>query len=133
MSAAAIIEAYKQQCLNDAEWMAPHYLTCLKHIAILRGGTDYDTIDQFVQAAYADGKYATEDVDCAFSYFGIDSRGTHITDDQILEIFYTYLGSPSQETIARRELWRLGDFRQSERLKAAAEDRMLSQLFWFQI
>jgi ubiquitin carboxyl-terminal hydrolase 25/28 len=127
MSTPAIIEAYKRQVAEGATWMAPYYLSSLKKIAILRGGIDYNTIDRFVQEEYGDGKYATEDVVCSYSYFGLNFDDLGITDEHILESFYSHRGSAGQETEARRELWRIGDFRQSERIKAAAEECMLSQ------
>lgn len=126
MSTPAIIEAYKRQVAEDATWMGPYYLSSLKRIAILRGGIDYDTIDRFVRGEYADGKYATEDVECSFSYFGLPFEDPGITDEHILGTFYSHRGSAGQETEARRELWRIGDFRQSERIKAAAEECILS-------
>jgi ubiquitin carboxyl-terminal hydrolase 25/28 len=128
MSTAAIIEAYKQQISEDASWMAPRYLTCLKQIAILRGGTDRDTIEKVVQAAYAEGKYADEDVAYAYSFFGFNNAfDSSITDEEVLERFYNSLNSSKDETQARQELWRIGDSRDSMRLKAAADDCMLFQ------
>lgn len=127
MAASLIVEAYKQQVVVDDPAMAPYYLTCLKRIAILRRGRDDDIIESAIRDAYADGQFALEDVDEAYKFFGIAPDDFNITDDHILQRFYSYLGSSRQETQARQELWRIGKTRNSEHLLAASEDRMSSR------
>ncbi|KAJ5334160.1 hypothetical protein MYU51_004635 [Penicillium brevicompactum] len=124
MSAGSIVEAYKQQTAVDVPDMAPHYLTCLKQIAILRRGKDDHIIEEAIRDAYAIGQFSSEDVDEAYKFFDIDPYGHGITNTHILERFYSYLGSSRQETQARQELWRIGKSRNSERLLAASEDRV---------
>lgn len=126
MSATAIVEAYKYQTNMDAAWMGPHYLSCLKQVAILRKGFDVYIIEKAIQEAYADGKYATEDIEFAFQKFGLDPHDHSVTDDKILKHFFDYISLNWQEAGARRDLWRIGDSRQSERIMSTADDRMLS-------
>lgn len=122
MSSATIVEAYNQQVSVDPA-RAPFYLKCLKSIGTLRGGQDWDIIDQAVQVAYSEGKYTDDDVVEAYKYFGLWRDDPNLTDDSIIGKFYAFLSSTNQETEARQQLWRIGHSRQSERIKSASEDR----------
>jgi ubiquitin carboxyl-terminal hydrolase 25/28 len=122
MSSSSIIEAYHQQVsINPAR--APHYLQCLKTISGLRGGPDREEIEQAVMVAYSEGRYTPEDVIHAYKYFGLDPHDPHVTEETIIGKFYAFLGSTTQETETRTQLWRIGDWRRNERIKSAAEDR----------
>ncbi|KAI2826377.1 hypothetical protein CBS147343_605 [Aspergillus niger] len=123
MSAQLIIEAFNRQVAVDPGRM-PTYLKCLKAIGSLRGGYEADAIDQAVQVAYADGKYTDDDVINAYKYFGLTHDDPRLTEDSIIGTFHAYLSSTTQETDSRRELWKIGDSRRSERIKSAAEDRV---------
>ncbi|KAE8147194.1 hypothetical protein BDV25DRAFT_160868 [Aspergillus avenaceus] len=125
MSASSVIEAFNRQVSVDPA-RSPMYLQCLKSIGSLRVGEDSALIDQAVQVAYAEGKYTHEDVIQAYKYFGLGHDDQQLTEDSIIGKFYAYLGATTaaQETESRRQLWRIGDSRRSERIKAAAEERV---------
>ncbi|KAJ5168059.1 uncharacterized protein N7482_003653 [Penicillium canariense] len=125
MAASAIVEAYDRQVTVDPA-RAPLYLHCLKAIATLRGGEDYEIIDQAVQYAYAEGRYSDDDVVEAYKYFGLWHDDYNLTEDSIIGKFYAYLSStsPEKETESRKQLWRIGASRASERIKAVSEDRV---------
>ncbi|OGM39949.1 putative ubiquitin C-terminal hydrolase [Aspergillus bombycis] len=125
MAASLIIEAFNRQVSVDPS-RTPVYLKCLKSIGILRGGEDGSLIDQAVQVAYSEGKYTEEDVVDAYKYFGLSHDDQRLTEESIIGKFYAYLGATTavQETETRRQLWRIGDSRRSERIKAAAEERV---------
>ncbi|KKK14907.1 hypothetical protein P175DRAFT_0495586 [Aspergillus ochraceoroseus IBT 24754] len=123
MLTSSIIEAFNRQVSVDPG-RAPAYLKCLKEIGYLRGGEDADAIDRAVQVAYAEGRYTEADVVDAYKYFGLSHDDTRLTEDSIIGTFYAYLSSTTQETETRRQLWRIGDSRRSERIKSAAEDRV---------
>ncbi|KAL1980380.1 hypothetical protein VTN96DRAFT_4224 [Rasamsonia emersonii] len=125
MSSSLIIEAYHRQVsVNPAR--APHYLKCLKVIGDLRGGPDRETIEQAVMIAYSEGRYTEEDVIKAYKYFGLDPHDPNLTEENIIGKFHAFLSATTQETETetRQQLWRIGDYRGSERIKSAAEDRV---------
>lgn len=125
MAASSIVEAFNRQVSVDPA-RAPIYLKCLKSIGSLRGGEDGALIEQAVQVAYAEGKYTDEDIVDAYKYFGLSHNDQRLTEDSIIGKFYAYLGATTavQEIETRRQLWRIGDSRRSERIKAAAEERV---------
>ncbi|KAL2009845.1 hypothetical protein VTN00DRAFT_5652 [Thermoascus crustaceus] len=123
MSSALIIEAYNRQVSVDP-LRAPHYLQCLKSIGNWRGGSDGEAIEQAVMVAYSEGKYTEEDVAKAYKYFGLSHEDPNLTEDSIIGKFHAFLSATTHETETRKQLWRIGDSRQSERIKSAAEDRV---------
>lgn len=125
MAASAIVDAYDRQVSVDPG-RAPLYLQCLKAIATLRGGEDYEIIDQAVQNAYLEGKYTDDDVVESFRYFGLKHNDYSLTEDTIIGNFYAYLSStsPEKENESRKHLWRIGASRDSDRIKAVSEDRV---------
>ncbi|KAJ5570525.1 Peptidase C19 ubiquitin carboxyl-terminal hydrolase 2 [Penicillium hispanicum] len=123
MSAAMIVDAYHRQVVVDPS-RGPFYLKCLRTIGLLRGGSDWEIIDQAVQVAYSEGKYTTDDVEEAYKYFGLCHDDPNLTEDSIIGKFYAFLSSTSQEAETRTQLWRIGQSRGSERIKAASEDRV---------
>ncbi|KAJ6126749.1 hypothetical protein N7523_002361 [Penicillium sp. IBT 18751x] len=126
MDTPLIIDAYRRQVSLDSA-NAPHYLECLKSIGMLRGGQDWEFIDQAVQAAYAEGKYTMNDLDAAYNYFHLSREDSSITEDNIIGKYYAYLGSVSQSDQileAARNLWRIGNSRGSDRIMAVSEDRV---------
>ena len=127
MSSDTIAYAYKQQVCADPS-MAPHFLDCLKQIAGLRRsrGKDDRRLAKAVDEAYAAGNFASVDVDRAYTFFGLDPEDYNVDDNLILQCFYAYINSPTQEELARRQLWRIGKDRASDRLIAASEERSLS-------
>lgn len=133
MSSVAIIEAYRQQIFVDPK-MAPYYLSCLKMIGGCRRrrGKDDQHLTNAINEAYLEGQFASEDIEQAYNFFGFDIDDRHLNNNRILECFYEYVGSPTQENKARQELSRIGKHRESDRLMAASEDRMLphSSLPW---
>ncbi|KAJ5679680.1 hypothetical protein N7462_007924 [Penicillium macrosclerotiorum] len=125
MSASLIVEAYQRQVSVDPARGA-RYLQCLKAIGTLRGGEDWEIIDQAAQVAYSEGKYSEDDVAEAYKYFGLWQDDPNITEDSIIGKFYAFLSSTSQEkeTESRQQLWRIGHSLGNERIKAVSEDRV---------
>ncbi|OOQ82320.1 putative ubiquitin carboxyl-terminal hydrolase [Penicillium brasilianum] len=125
MAASAIIEAYNRQVSLDPA-RAPLYLQCLKAIATLRGGEDYEIIEPAVALAYSEGKYTDDDLVDSYRYFGLWYNDYSLDADAIIGKFYAYLSStsPERENETRRHLWRIGASRSSERIKAVSEARV---------
>ncbi|RDW60418.1 ubiquitin-specific protease UBP2 [Aspergillus mulundensis] len=126
MSTSSILDAFSRQITVD-RGRGPSYLQCLKEIGLLRGGEDEETINRAVETACSEGNlYLDSDITEAYKYFGLGRDDQRLTEDSIIGTFYAYLSSVSstQETEARRQLWRIGDSRNSERIKSAAEDRI---------
>ncbi|CAI7606909.1 unnamed protein product [Penicillium pancosmium] len=123
MDASLIVEAYNRQISVDPS-RSSLYLESLKAIGTLRRGQDWEIIDHAAQVAYAEGKYTNDDVIEAYKYFGLWHDDPNITEDTIIGKFYAFLSSTSHETEARQQLWRIGNSRGSERIKAASEDRV---------
>ncbi|KAL4808447.1 hypothetical protein BDV18DRAFT_135027 [Aspergillus unguis] len=124
MLTSSIIEAFSRQIAVDPA-RGPEYLKCLKEIGSLRGGEDAVAIGRAVDAAYTEHNlYTDADIAEAYRYFGLSYDDPRLTEDSIIGTFYAYLSSTTQETETRRQLWRIGDSRKSERIKSAAEDRV---------
>ncbi|KAJ5929511.1 Peptidase C19 ubiquitin carboxyl-terminal hydrolase 2 [Penicillium verhagenii] len=123
MSASLIVDSYHHQVQGDPP-RAPHYLNCLKSIGTIRGGEDWEIINQAVQLAYSEGRYTNEDVTDAYKYFGLQRNDRNLTQDAIVSKFYAVLGSTNQETEVRRQMWNIGQDLGSERIKAASQDRV---------
>lgn len=131
MLTSSIIEAFNRQVAVDPG-RAPGYLQCLKEIGSLRGGKDAEAINRAVETAYSEGNlYTDADITEAYKYFGLSRDDPRLTEDSIIGTFYAYLSSTPQETETRRQLWRIGDSRRSERIKSAAEDSKHTFLFPF--
>lgn len=126
MSASLIVDAYHRQCLVDPS-RGPLYLKCLKAIGTLRGGTDWEVIDQTVQVAYSEGKYTRDDVEEAYNYIGLWHDDPNLTEDSIIKRFHVLLSYTTEETELRKQVWRVGQSRGSERIKAASEDREITR------
>ncbi|KAL4797230.1 hypothetical protein BDV19DRAFT_50246 [Aspergillus venezuelensis] len=124
MVSSSIVEGFSRQVAVDPA-RAPGYLQCLKAIGALRGGDDEITISRAIELAYTEGNmYTEEDVTDAYKYFGLSREDPRLTEDSIIGTFYAYLSSTPRETETRRQLWRIGDSRKSERIRSAAEDRV---------
>lgn len=127
MDAYTIIEAYDRQVTNDPE-RTSLWLQCLRAIGIFRSGEDFEIIEQAVQFAYSEGKYTDDDLIEAYRYFDFYplKDDCDLEEDTILGKFYAYLSSTpkEKEEEARRHLWRIGDSRGSDSIKAVAEDRV---------
>lgn len=121
MTSTLIIEAFHRQVSVDPT-RAPLYLECLKAIGGLRGGQDGATIDCVIQEAYSEGKFTDDDISMAYQYFGFSRGDPNLTDDIIVGKFHAFVKDSSQDAEARQQLWRIGEFRQSEHIKSAAED-----------
>ncbi|KAJ5779593.1 hypothetical protein N7457_007313 [Penicillium paradoxum] len=122
-STAAIIDMYKQQVLVDSG-RASIYLSALKAIGNVRGAGDQELIAIAVSEAYANGQYDLEDIEKAYQYFDLRLYDPYLTEDSIIGKFYAFLNSTNNDVEARLHLWRIGDSRRSERIKAASEDRV---------
>ncbi|KAJ9197928.1 hypothetical protein DTO164E3_5484 [Paecilomyces variotii] len=123
MSSALVVEAYNRQISVDPS-RAPFYLQNLKTVASLRDGSEREVIDQAVMVAYSEGQYTEEDVVKAYKYFGLSHEDPTLTEDSIIGKFYAFLSATTHEAETRKQLWRIGDSRRSEHIKAAAEERV---------
>lgn len=123
LSTFALIEIYKMQVDQNPQ-RAPIFLSALKAVGHLRGGEDQEFIASAVNEAYSSGRYDLEDIRKAYSYFGFRLNDPSLTEDSIIGKFYAFLSSINNDTDARLQLWRIGDSRRSERIKAASEDRV---------
>lgn len=127
MTSESIVEAYNRQLSVDPA-RTRQYLKSLKIIGELRGGQDGEVIDRVVQEAYAEGKFTDDDVITAYQYFGYQLDQQSLTDESIIATFHAVLRNTAHETEARRQLWRIGDWRNSEEIKSAAEDSEYNRL-----
>ncbi|KAL4881379.1 hypothetical protein BJY04DRAFT_188782 [Aspergillus karnatakaensis] len=124
MLTSSVVEAFNRQISVDPG-RASGYLQCLKEIGTLRGGEDAEEINRAVDTAYTEHNlYTDTDIVNAYKYFDLNHDDPRLTEDSIIGTFYAYLSSTSYETETRRQLWRIGDSRKSERIKSAAEDRV---------
>ena len=122
MSNELIIEAYRQQN-RIIPSRNSYYLRCLRSIGHWRGPVDGKTINDFVELETTNGKYADDDVPDSYSYFNLDYyRDFALSDDSIIGSFYARLEDTPNDMEPRKHLWRIGDYRKSEKIKAAAEE-----------
>lgn len=128
MASTSIIEAYHRQVSVDPA-RSSLYLKCLKTIGSLRGGQDSASIDCAVQVAYSEGKFTDDDVSAAYEYFGCRQDDPYVTDDTIIGKFHALLKDTAHENETRRQLWRIGESRQSDQIKSAAEDSQYTDLW----
>ncbi len=118
-----IVEAYRRQLETDPA-RAPYYLRCLRAIGRWREEMDDRAIDHAVAMEYANGRYADDDVPNAYQYFQLDYRDETLTDDAIIGSFFARLGDSANDMEVRRQLWRIGDSRGSEKIRSVAEERV---------
>jgi len=123
MSGELIVEAYRRQLETDPE-RATYYLRCLRSIGRWRGEIDDRAINHAVDMEYASGGYADHDVPDAYGCFQLDYRDKTLTDQAIIDSFFARLGDSANDMELRRQLWRIGDSRKSEKIKSVAEERV---------
>lgn len=123
MSADLIIEAYNRQVETDPR-RGPYYLRCLRSIGEWRRNSDGEKIDNLVTLECSGSRYADDDIPRAYNYFQLDDRNRNLTDDDIIGSFFAHIRDTANDTEVRRQLWRIGDSRGSEKIKAVAEERM---------
>ncbi|EFQ97440.1 ubiquitin carboxyl-terminal hydrolase 2 [Nannizzia gypsea CBS 118893] len=124
MSNELVIEAYRQQN-KIIPSRNSYYLRCIRSIGHWRGPVDGKAIHDLVEIESTNGKYADDDVPESYSYFNFDFFQDHaISDDAIIGSFYARLEDTQNDMELRKHLWRIGDYRKSEKIKAAAEERV---------
>lgn len=123
MSADLIIEAYNRQIETDPG-RSPYYLRCLRHIGEWRRVTDGEKINNLVTLECSGSRYADDDIPRAYKYFQLDYGNRNLTDDDIIGSFFARLRDTANDTETRRQLWRIGESRGSEKIKSVAEERM---------
>ncbi|KAG5297235.1 ubiquitin carboxyl-terminal hydrolase [Histoplasma ohiense] len=123
MSADLIIEAYNRQIETDPG-RSPYYLRCLRHIGEWRRVTDGEKINNLVTLECSGSRYADDDIPRAYKYFQLDYRNRNLTDDDIIDSFFARLRDTANDTETRRQLWRIGESRGSEKIKSVAEERL---------
>ncbi|OJD19722.1 hypothetical protein AJ78_00345 [Emergomyces pasteurianus Ep9510] len=123
MSADLIIEAYNRQIETDPR-RGPYYLRCLRAIGEWRRNSDGKKIDNLVTLECSGSRYADDDIPRAYNYFQLDYRNRNLTDDDIIGSFFAHLRDTTNDTEPRRQLWRIGDSRGSEKIKSVAEERV---------
>ncbi|EQL34025.1 ubiquitin thiolesterase [Blastomyces dermatitidis ATCC 26199] len=123
MSTDLIIEAYNRQIETDPR-QGPYYLRCLRYIGEWRSASDGGKINDLVALECSGSRYADDDIPRAYKYFQLDYRNRNLTDDDIIVSFFTRLRDTANDTETRRQLWRIGDSRGSEKIKSVAEERV---------
>jgi ubiquitin carboxyl-terminal hydrolase 25/28 len=127
MSNDLIVEAYNRQIATNPSG-APYYLRCLQSIGLWRGEVGGASIMSAVSDEYANGRYTDYEVPQAYRYFQLDPNDKNLTDDAIIGSFFARLGDSADDMEPRRQLWRIGDSLNSEKIKAVAEERMFQTL-----
>lgn len=122
MSSELVVEAYNQQVRTDPQ-RAPYYLRCLREIGSWRETTDGGVVNMAVAKAYSEDKIADDDIPAAYSFFQLDYRDSNLTDDSILGAFDARVSDTTDEQEARKQLLRIGEHRESNKIKSAARDR----------
>ncbi|KAK2865220.1 hypothetical protein FQN49_003796 [Arthroderma sp. PD_2] len=124
MSNELIIDAYRQQS-KLAPARASYYLRCLRSIGYWRDTAEGREIQRFVESEYEAGKYADDDVADSYQYLNFDFfKDQLISEDAIIGSFYARLEDTQNDMELRKHLWRIGDYRGSEKIKAVAEERV---------
>lgn len=123
MPSNLIVEAYRRQVETDPK-RVPYYLRCLKCVGGWRRDTDGKSIEHAISLEYASGRYADDDIPNAYKYFELDYDDPTLSDDTIVASFFSRLNDSPHDMEPRRQLWRIGDSRGSEKLKSAAEESM---------
>ena len=126
MSNKLIIEAYKRQVEMDVS-RGPYYLRCLETIGHWRGDLGL-SIAQAVSLEYSKDRYTDLDLCDAYRYFQLDINNKSLTEDEILGRFFARISDSRDDAEARRQLWRIGDYLGSEKIKAVVQERTCS--FW---
>lgn len=122
MSSKLITSAYIQQTRCDPD-RAPYYFKCLRAIGHWRESYDGGEIAKFVQQRYAEGAFADDDIPDAYRFFQLDMGDKSLTDENIIGSFYARLDDSPDEAEPRRQLLRIGNYRNSASIKAVAEER----------
>lgn len=76
-----------------------------------------------VAKAYSEDNFADDDIPAAYHFFQLDPRNPSITDDFILGAFDARASDTVDEQEARKQLFRIGEHRGSDKIKSAAKDR----------
>ncbi|PGH26549.1 hypothetical protein AJ80_01678 [Polytolypa hystricis UAMH7299] len=122
-TSSMILQAYHKQIETDPA-RAPYYLRCLKTLADWRHDSDGRVLAEAVEREYTEGRYTDHDIPKAYNYFQLNPADRTLTDDYIINCFFARLTDAPNDMEPRRQLWRIGDHRQSEKIKAAAEERV---------
>lgn len=114
---------YELQIKADPE-RASYYLRCLQRIGKVRTGF---TIPTFVVAQNQNGIYTDTEIAEAYRYFGLPTPfGSH-EDETVIGTFRArLLDDPVREDMMRKHLLKIGLARNSETIKAVAEDRIVT-------
>ncbi|KAG0647102.1 Ubiquitin-specific-processing protease 2 [Hyphodiscus hymeniophilus] len=114
--------AYDRQCECDPQ-NKPHYLDCLTDIAKGRQSSDLETK---VVIATSAGQHGLNEIEEAFKFFSLDPATTE-GDDHIIGVYTARIDSaPRQKDEARRCLKVIASARNSEKIKAVANDQTMS-------
>jgi ubiquitin carboxyl-terminal hydrolase 25/28 len=114
--------AYDRQCECDPT-NRPYYLDCLADLAKGRNSSDLET--KVVMATSA-GQHGLKEIEDAFKFFALDPA-TQEGDDHIIGVYSARIDSaPRQKDEARRCLKVIASARDSEKIKAVANDQTMS-------
>ena len=117
-----LIWAYDRQCECDPE-NRPYYLDCLTDLAKGRQSSDLETK---VVIATSAGQHGLKEIEEAFNFFSLDPATTE-GDDHIIGVYYSRIESaPRQKDEARQCLKVIASARNSEKVKAVANDQTMS-------
>lgn len=114
--------AYDRQCECDPA-NKPYYLDCLTGIAKGRQSSD---LELKVVMATSAGQHGLKEIEDAFKFFALDPDTTE-EDDHIIGVYTARIDSaPRQKDEARRCLKIIASARNSEKIKAVADDQTMS-------
>jgi ubiquitin carboxyl-terminal hydrolase 25/28 len=71
-----------------------------------------------VSDEHANGRYTDHDIPRAFRYFQLDPNDPNLTEDAIIGSFFARLRDSPDDMEPRRQLWRIGDSLDSEKIRA---------------
>jgi ubiquitin carboxyl-terminal hydrolase 25/28 len=114
--------AYDRQCVCDPS-NTPYYLDCLSSIAQGRESSDLQTKVVMITSA---GEYGLRAIHDSYRFFGLDPN-TKEGDDHIIGVYRSRIESaPRQKEEARNSLLAIAKSRDSEKIRAVANDRTMT-------
>jgi ubiquitin carboxyl-terminal hydrolase 25/28 len=117
-----LIWAYDRQCACDPA-NVPYYLDCLSSIANGRESSDLQTKVVMITSS---GEYGLKAIHDAYRFFGLHPE-TNEGDDHIIGVYKSRIESaPRQKEEARNSLLAIAKARDSEKIRAVANDRAMT-------
>ena len=113
VSDGIIIHGYeKQKATKPAS--SPYFLTALEEVNALRPS---ETLETHIATEISEGKFDSQSLRQAYSYFGLNFKGQQTDDDHIIGIFRSRVeDAPMHEIDMRENLRIIGEHRQSRKI-----------------